>query len=96
MFILIGTGGTKPFEAYNNVVLSENNIVFVGEPEITTFSATANGHASLIKTDDEQYTIKLEGVASGQYYFTITDDEKEYNFEYYFDKEQNTVILNLK
>ena len=96
IILLIGVGTAKPFETYNNTVFSENNIVLVGDPQITFFSATADGHADLIKTEDDQYTIKLEGVAGGKYDFTITDDEKEYNFEYYFDQEQNTVILNLK
>lgn len=39
--------------------------------------------------------VKVSGKADGQYYFDITDEDGNvYHFEYHFDEEQNTVILN--
>ena len=47
----------------------------------------------LIKFEDS-YNVKLMGRKGGKYTFTIGDGiEDMYSFEYYFDKEQNTVIL---
>ena len=78
------------FETYRQL----DNIVLEGEVNVTYFSATKNGQVELIKTENG-YNVKLNGQQGGKYEFTVTDEkDHEYNYEYHFDKEENTVILN--
>ena len=37
---------------------------------------------------------KISGSGTSKYLFDITDDENEYHFEYYFDKDRNSVVVN--
>jgi hypothetical protein len=46
---------------------------------------------------EETYSLKLTGYFGAEYEFTITDEnDNEYSFEYHYDKEQKTVLLNKK
>ena len=81
------------FEVYRS--LSEFDITTSGEASVTFFSATKKGNVELIPYEDN-YNLKLMGKKGGKYNFEITDDNSTYSFEYYFDKEQNSVILNKK
>ena len=79
------------FEVYRTL----DNYNIVGNVEVTTFSGTAQGNVEIISSDDALHSIKLIGRKNGKYTFTLTDqNNKDYNFEYYYDKDQNTVILN--
>ena len=79
-----------------DVVRSLDKYKLKGEVNVTLFTATKQGNVSLIKLD-KSYNIKLNGRKGGKYTFELTDEEKNiYVFEYYYDKEQNTVILNEK
>ena len=93
---LVLTNGGGQFESYNNQFTEEYDISFVGEPYISYFSGTGDGNAELI-IYDEGYTLKLMGVKRGHYNVSLSDDSgAEYNFEYYYDKDQDTVVLKLK
>lgn len=85
----------KPFEAYTNSFIEENDIVFVGEPYISYYSGEGKGNVEIIMTEPP-YSFKLTGEGYGIYSFSVSDDENTFDFEYYFDKEQNTVIVNKK
>ena len=75
------------------VVKTLNNINFKGEVEITTFVSTKNGNVELIPYENS-YNVRLNGRKGGKYEFKLKDEENEYYFEYYFDKEEKTVVLN--
>lgn len=81
-----------PYETYNNTIFEENNIEFIGEPFVTYWSGSDKGSAEVIQHGDE-YDLKISGSGTNKYLFDIRDDENEYHFEYYFDKEQNTVVI---
>lgn len=85
-------GHTEPFETYNNQFLSENNITFVGEPYISQWSGEGQGNVEIIRYEGG-YNFKLSGLKGKRYSFVISDDENEYHFEYYFDKDQETVLV---
>ena len=86
-----GIGDTK-FETYRE--LDAYNITFGGDPEITSTSGNKEGNVDLIEREDGNYNVKLTGWYSGKYTFSIEDKSKNrYDFEYYFDKENNTVVL---
>ena len=91
IFIVIGNIN-KPFEAYNNTFVSENNIVFVGEPYISAFAGETQSDVELISSD-VGYTIKLIGHKGKRYTFGISDDENKYNFEYYYDDDTQSVVV---
>ena len=91
--VSFGWGGA-PYETYNNQITTENNITFVGEPYISTWSSEGGeGNVEIIKYD-EGYTFKITGVGEKKYYFEVSDDVNEYHFEYYFDKNENMVKVN--
>ena len=91
--VSFGRGGA-PYETYNNQITTENNITFVGEPYISTWSSEGGeGNVEIIKYD-EGYTFKITGVGEKKYYFEVSDDVNEYHFEYYFDKNENMVKVN--
>lgn len=99
IMVLIGIfhiANNQPYETYRNAILENNNITLVGEPYISSWSSDGGkGNVEIIKSGDS-YTFKITGTGTSKYRFTIADDgnEKEYNFEYYFDKDQQTVIVN--
>lgn len=92
IMLVIGLGFTKEkFEVVKQ--LNQFEIEIVGDAEITYFAGTKEGNASLIPYEGS-YNVKLNGIKGGEYHFTVTDEEDHnYNFEYYFDKDKNEVIL---
>ena len=94
MCVFIPLSNPGNFETYNNSFL--DGIEFVGKPYISSWSSTkCSGSAEFVKNDEEGYTLKLSGCIGSDFYFTVTDKdtEREYDFKYYFDKDQNTVII---
>lgn len=88
-------GYTTPYEAYNNTFIEENNITFIGEPYISFYTGEGKGDVEIIKYDDG-YNFKLMGEKGKSYQFTVSDDENEYRFEYHYDDDLQTVIINKK
>ena len=96
MVILVPIATPKQFEAYNTSFLE--GIEFEGEPFVSTWSGSCPGKVELVTYDEEMYSFRLTGCMNQESYFTITDTktEKEYDFKYYFDNNQNTVIVERK
>ncbi|MBQ6396462.1 hypothetical protein IJH89_02660 [Candidatus Saccharibacteria bacterium] len=84
----------RPFEVRNNSVFEENDITFVGEPYVSSFTGTGKGNAEFAGTSD-YHVLKLSGFSGKRYTFSVSDDESEYEFEYYFDDSLKTVVINL-
>ena len=94
MFVLGINKANAKYETYR--VLDANEYVLTGEVYVTYFAGTEEGKVEVIKGEDT-YSIKLIGYKGAEYEFSISDDQdNSYSFEYYFDKENNTVILNKK
>ena len=73
--------------------LESYNIDFEGEVMVSFYSGTRKGDISLIPYE-ESYNVKLNGYMNGEYSFELSDEKENiYAFKYYFDKEQNTVVL---
>jgi hypothetical protein len=90
------TISNKPYTVDQNTFLKDNGITIVGEPFISNWgSESGTGNVEIIK-DGDSYSFKISGTGTSKYYFTITDDanNKEYSFEYFYDKDQKTVIIN--
>ncbi len=92
-FAIISYPGT-PYETYRNTLIESNNITLVGKPYISSWSSTGGKGNVYIIENDGNYTFKITGTGTKKYYFDLSDDENVYHFEYYFDKNQNTVIVN--
>ena len=91
ILLLRGGLGDSKFETYRN--LDDFNITIVGNYQVVVFTGTKEGNVEVIDSD-EYHPIKLSGWYNGNYSFTISDEEENtYDFEYYFDKENNTVEL---
>ena len=90
MFIV--TNSAEPYEITTNTVFGENNIVFTNDPFVSFFAGEGDGDVVLRKVDND-YFLDIKGEKGKNYSFTITDGETEYNFDYHFDKEKNTVIV---
>ena len=84
----------RKYEVYNNTFVPNNNITFVGEPYISSWNSTGGKGNVEIISSEQGYNFKISGSGYTKYYFTISDDENEYYFEYYMDKKANTVIIN--
>ena len=81
------------YETY--ISLDSYNIEFVGEVYISEFAGTKQGDVTIASKVDDVYTLKLNGRKNGKYTFTLTDSsEKEYSFEYHYDEELKTIVLN--
>ena len=93
LFICIPLSGAVPYDAYNNTFIEENDIVLVGEPEVSSPAADGEGHVELIKYDGGM-NFKLSGIIGKRYPFTVTDDEKIYYFEYYYNGDHQTVMID--
>ena len=85
----------KPFEAYTNSFIEDNDIVFIGEPYVSYYSGEGKGNVEIVM-EEPPYSFKLTGEGDNIYSFSISDDENTYDFEYYFDKEPKTVIVKKK
>ena len=89
VFLVIGNL-SQPFETYNNTFITENDIIFIGEPYISAFAGEAEGGVELISSD-LGYIVKLEGHKGKKYTFSISDDINTYEFEYYYDNDTQSV-----
>jgi hypothetical protein len=90
-----GVGGSK-YETYRNI--DNLGITLVGKVEVISFTAeNKKGEVKVVDTDKDIHTLLISGWDSGKYYFTIQDEENnQYDFEYYYDEGQKTILLNLK
>lgn len=82
------------FETYNTTFLE--GIEFEGTPYVSNWTGSGcSGRAEIIKYDEEGYSLKISGCRNHEFFFTVTDEktEKKYVFKYYFDKDQNTVVI---
>ena len=96
VILILNNGiGDSKFETYRN--LESYGITIVGKAEIITTTGNKEGSVELIRQEDGTYNVKLTGWNSGKYSFTIGDeDNNEYRFEFYYDKEGKTIVLNKK
>ena len=95
IFIRGGIGDDK-FETYKNI--DGFDIKLEGRIKITEFTAQdREGNVEILDTERDIHTVKVSGWKTGEYTFTITDEKSnEYTFQYYFDDEQKTVVLEIK
>ena len=94
IFIILKGGIiNSEFEIYKT--LDDYHINFVGKIEVTSFSGTAQGDVVVVTSTDEIHSIRVNGRKNAKYEFTITDEsEKEYTFEYFYDKNSESIVLN--
>ena len=94
--LLITNVGKEQFEVYRNDFIGENNIVFVGEPYVSSFSSYGlSGNVEIFKINDVDYSFRFTGYMGERYRFSITDkSEKEYTFEFWFAKDINTLVVS--
>lgn len=93
IYIFFSGGFVNEFEAYKT--LDSYDIEFSGEIEVSEYTGTAKGNVVVTSSEDTLHTVKLIGRKNGKYNFTLKDEANNlYTFEYYFDKDNNTVILN--
>ena len=65
-----------------------------GNVVVSSFSGTKKGNVE-VRHPDKNNILKLNGKHSGKYKFTVKDEKgKEITFEYYYDKNGKTVIVN--
>ena len=98
IYFFVSNPGT-PYEFYRDDVIEDSGIVFVGEPYISFFGSEGDTGSALLttSTDDAgnvKYELKLSGIGTSKYHFTISDDENSYNFTYYLDSQTSTVIVD--
>ncbi len=90
---VIGMVAAHPAEFETNISTTFESTSFVGEPYVSSWSSSGgSGNAEIIKGDNG-YQFKLSGNANAEYTFTVSDDVSEYKFKYYFDKNQQTVVV---
>ena len=83
----------KKYETYHT--LEKYNIELVGKLEIISFTGQKDGQASVVN-NDPPYSVRIIGKKGEKYSFILADEEgHEYSFEYYFDENDKTVVLNL-
>jgi hypothetical protein len=93
---------TSPFESYQTDFASKQDITLIGEPHVSYWAgdgSISDNPVTIIRYEEDgniKYTLKLSGLKGKEYEVHIADDENEYNYIYYFDKEQNTVIFKKK
>ena len=94
--LLVTNVGKEQFEVYRNDFIGENNIVFVGEPSVSSFSSYGlSGNVEIFKINDVDYSFRFTGYMGERYRFSITDkSEKEYTFEFWFAKDINTLVVS--
>ena len=71
----------------------ELDVTFESKPYIEYFTATGKGEVTIVDAEEGPYTVRLNGRKREIYEFDITDGINSYHFKYYFDKSNNTVIL---
>ena len=84
---------SQEFETYKN--MQEYDVNLQGEVVVSFFSGTRKGNVQVIHPDGDSYTVRLSGMAKGEYKFTLEDEKgNSYSFEYHYDKELKTIVLN--
>ncbi len=83
------------YETYRT--LDSYEINFIGKIRVSSFSGTDEGNVEVITSTDEIHSIKVNGRRNGKYSFSIIDEsENEYFFEYYYDNEIKSIVVNKK
>ena len=87
-----------PYEVYRSDIAEEYGIVFVGEPYLSSFITENNEGDALLTADTNEdgevsYGLKLSGVGTAEYYFSVADDEDSYGFVYYYDADSESVVV---
>lgn len=98
ILVILGVGAylfyTGGFREEYDIYYSLENYTLNGEVSVSAFSGTSKGHV-LVRNTGDYYVLTLNGRKGAEYRFTITDENHvDHTFEYYFDKENNTVIVN--
>ena len=93
MLATVPFAAPERFETVNTSFL--NGIDFVGEPYVSVWSGDCEGKVELVTYSEELYSFRFTGCMGHEYTFSIADKatEQKYDFKYYFDKEQNTMIV---
>ena len=93
IYILLKGGiFNQEFETYRSI--DDFGITYEGKLYVSYFSGTANGNVTITQSIEHTHTVKLNGRKKGKYKFSIIDDNNiEYEFEYYFNKDKSTVEL---
>lgn len=93
--VLKGGINTPVYETYKT--LDNYDIKFEGKIYISSYDENTKGRVEVVTSTDDVHSIKISGRENEKYTFTIKDESnKEYKFEYYYDKDEKTVILNRK
>ena len=96
----LATNNLAPYETYRNTYDTADgetrDFEFQDDPFISYWSGQGKGNVEIIDAGDMGYSLKISGEGDNLYHFTITDStEKEYNFRYHFDKDRQTLVLEL-
>lgn len=93
IFLYLKGGLTSTYETYKN--MQEYHVNLQGEVVVSFFSGTRKGNVQVIHSDGDSYTVKLSGMAKGEYKFTLEDEKgNSYSFEYHYDEKLKTIVLN--
>ena len=93
IFLYLKGGLTSTYETYKN--MQEYDVNLQGEVVVSFFSGTRKGNVQVIHPDGDSYTVRLSGMAKGEYKFTLEDEKgNSYSFEYHYDKKLKTIVLN--
>ena len=100
IFAVLKFTSAEPFEVYRTGYDGADGAIidyeFGPDPTVTYWTGAGKGDVEVIDAGDNVYSLKLTGGKGYDYYFTITDEnDVDYHFHYYYDKEDNTVILKL-
>ncbi len=94
ILIIKGGIGNSEYQTYRNIDYLD--VEFNGKLELVEFSGTKKGFVEVVDTEEGIHTIIINGRTGGKYSFTLVDEaKKEYNFEYYYDEDQKTFLLEL-
>lgn len=93
--ILKGGINTPVYETYRT--LDNYDIKFEGKIYISSYGENTKGRVAVVTSTDDVHSIKISGRTNEKYNFTIKDESNnEYKFEYYYDKDEKSVILKRK
>ena len=93
LYFLISNGilfdNYKEYESYED--LNEYGITLSEDYYISGFISTKQGSAQII-IKDEKYVLKLTGMKNTTYKFTVSGNDKQIRFEYYYDENGNLIL----
>ena len=89
--VLILPTQNDSFDIQTNLVFEDNNIVFVGEPRVIN----SDQSDVTLRATDIGYFVRVLGEKGSIYSFSIDDDERTYEFEYYYDDDMKTIVVEL-